>query len=92
MGACRWALNNVATYGTPSCIPTLAQLQSDPTFMSRMANASRSGNASSVDMVQSGSDDRVRHLHILGLDFLFDMQASALHSRIANGAVILTLH
>lgn len=50
----------MATYSTPSCIPTLVQLHSDPSFMARMAQASKAGNDTNVDMLQSGSDERVR--------------------------------
>ena len=57
----RWALNNVATYGTPACIPTLGQLQSDPSFMSRMAGETRSDNSTDLDMVQTGSADKASH-------------------------------
>ena len=62
--ACRWAMNNVATYGTPSCTPTLAQLQADPGFLAREAAQSKRGNSTNVDMVQSGDAERVR-LHKL---------------------------
>ncbi len=58
--ACRWAMNNVATYGTPSCTPTLAQLQADPGFLAREALQSKQGNSTNVDMVQSGDAERVR--------------------------------
>ena len=53
-------MNNVATYGTPSCTPTLAQLQADPGFLSREALQSKQGNSTSVDMVQSGDAERVK--------------------------------
>ena len=57
-------MNNVATYGTPSCTPTLAQLQADPGFLAREAAQSKRGNSTNVDMVQSGDAERVR-LHKL---------------------------
>lgn len=57
---CRWALNNVATYSTPACLPTLAQLKSDPSFMSRMASATRLSQVPDFDMQQSGDAYQVR--------------------------------
>ena len=55
----RWALNNVATYGTPDCEPTLARLHSDPSFMSKMAQYTKTGNSTNVDMLQSGPSGKV---------------------------------
>ena len=86
-GVRRWALDNVATYGTPACIPTLAQLQSDPSFMSRMARDSASGNATSVDMVQSGSDDRVRRCSPFGVETLAGCYASASRANSVTSSV-----
>ena len=57
----------MATYETPSCTPTLAQLQADPGFLSRMAVQSKQGNSTNVDMVQSGDAERVRLQIWIGL-------------------------
>ncbi|KAK9907756.1 hypothetical protein WJX75_009340 [Coccomyxa subellipsoidea] len=42
-GQLRWALNNVATFGTPTCAPTLDLLRRDPGLMARDANDTRLG-------------------------------------------------
>ncbi len=45
----------MATYGTPACLPTLAQLRSDPTFMTRMATQTQLGAQPDFDMQHCGS-------------------------------------
>lgn len=59
-GSCifaRWALNNVATFGTPSCVPTLDVLRNDPGYMGRMAQATRLGNMQPIQAFQQSGND-----------------------------------
>ena len=49
----------MATYGTPACLPTLAQLKTDPSFMSRMASSTQLGQVADIDMQQSGDSYQV---------------------------------
>lgn len=49
----------MATYGTPACLPTLAQLKSDPSFMTRMASQTALNTVPDFDMQQSGNSYQV---------------------------------
>lgn len=57
----RWALNNVATFGTPSCLPTLNLLRNDPGLMARDAQRTRVGDMpADLAAKQMGNDLNVR--------------------------------
>lgn len=52
----RWALNNVATFGTPGCVPTLDLVRRNPAMMATMAQSTRLGNmAPDMPLQQMGN-------------------------------------
>ncbi|KAK9837176.1 hypothetical protein WJX81_008696 [Elliptochloris bilobata] len=53
-GQLRWALNNVATYKTPSCQPTLNQIKAQPQYLDQHARVSAEKYVN-YDMLQTGN-------------------------------------